>query len=215
LKRVAAESIGKVDIFDLLMYIANGRSEKGEIWNRIQQILKRSQIGELEADTGRLLELYGLFNPRRYTGSAYLTVKLFLIFREIRIQFKDIGAYQYNPAICCIPDFHVREALRETGLLPESDNSIRSLIEASEIVANNFCSEEYDLYDLPLFFAHKENCLKTIIEQSDIAETVLQNQTVKCPTCGSPIVWRTSKTGETYRGCTNYDGGCRWNDRSY
>lgn len=38
----------------------------------------------------------------------------------------------------------------------------------------------------------------------------------KCPMCGSKLVWRKSdKTGEIYRGCTNFSGGCRWNDRSH
>jgi len=37
-----------------------------------------------------------------------------------------------------------------------------------------------------------------------------------CPNCGSDLVWRVAMlTGELYRGCTNYDGGCRYNDRSY
>jgi len=38
----------------------------------------------------------------------------------------------------------------------------------------------------------------------------------KCPVCGSRLVWRRAqKNNELYRGCTNFDGGCRWNDRSY
>jgi predicted RNA-binding Zn-ribbon protein involved in translation (DUF1610 family) len=37
-----------------------------------------------------------------------------------------------------------------------------------------------------------------------------------CPKCGSKLVWRVAqKTGEKYRGCTNYDGGCRYQERSY
>lgn len=37
-----------------------------------------------------------------------------------------------------------------------------------------------------------------------------------CPICGSSLVWRKARrTDELYRGCTNYDGGCRYNDRSY
>jgi hypothetical protein len=36
-----------------------------------------------------------------------------------------------------------------------------------------------------------------------------------CPRCGSPLVWRKArKTGESYRGCTNYRA-CRYNERSY
>lgn len=36
-----------------------------------------------------------------------------------------------------------------------------------------------------------------------------------CPDCGSRLVWRRWKTGkgELYVGCTNYDGGCRYQER--
>jgi WD40 repeat protein len=37
-----------------------------------------------------------------------------------------------------------------------------------------------------------------------------------CPICGSDMVWRRAKkTGELYRGCTNYNSGCRYQERSY
>jgi len=37
-----------------------------------------------------------------------------------------------------------------------------------------------------------------------------------CPKCGSKLVWRVAKkTGELYRGCDNFDGGCRYQERSY
>jgi hypothetical protein len=38
----------------------------------------------------------------------------------------------------------------------------------------------------------------------------------ECPKCGAPLVWRKARrTGELYRGCTNYKGGCRYQERSY
>lgn len=38
----------------------------------------------------------------------------------------------------------------------------------------------------------------------------------QCPQCGAKLVWRKARrTGESYRGCTNFSGGCRYNDRSY
>jgi hypothetical protein len=38
----------------------------------------------------------------------------------------------------------------------------------------------------------------------------------KCPLCSSDLVWRKARlTGELYRGCTNYEGGCRYQERSY
>lgn len=37
-----------------------------------------------------------------------------------------------------------------------------------------------------------------------------------CPKCGSKLVWRIARlTGELYRGCTNWEGGCRYHERSY
>jgi len=37
-----------------------------------------------------------------------------------------------------------------------------------------------------------------------------------CPRCGGRLVWRKArKTGELYRGCTNFKKWCRWQDRSY
>jgi hypothetical protein len=37
-----------------------------------------------------------------------------------------------------------------------------------------------------------------------------------CPLCGSNMVWRqATKTDELYKGCTNFDGGCRYQERSY
>lgn len=37
-----------------------------------------------------------------------------------------------------------------------------------------------------------------------------------CPKCGSKLVWRKARlTGELYRGCTNWEGGCRYHERSY
>jgi hypothetical protein len=37
-----------------------------------------------------------------------------------------------------------------------------------------------------------------------------------CPLCGSNMVWRqATKTGELYKGCTNFEGGCRYQERSY
>ena len=37
-----------------------------------------------------------------------------------------------------------------------------------------------------------------------------------CPQCGSPLVWQKAElTGELYRGCINFDGDCRYKERSY
>ena len=51
---------------------------------------------------------------------------------------------------------------------------------------------------------------------SDVDEGKRGEIAGKCPDCGHPLVWRkATKTGEIYRGCTNFDGGCRYQERSY
>ncbi|MEM2129652.1 MAG: hypothetical protein QXZ70_03535 [Candidatus Bathyarchaeia archaeon] len=210
LKKIATSTIGNQGIFDLLNYLTNET-----IWNKIKQILNSPKIGEQEADIERLSNLYGLFNPRRYSGGAFLTVKVFLIFRELRIQFRNIEKYQYHPAICCIPDSHVRNALKELGLISDDRIDVKSLISYSQIVAEHFCTGTYELYDLPLFFVHKENCLNKIIAAGSCASTS-EKDAGYCPSCGSPLIWRQARlTGEFYKGCTNFRGGCRWHNRSY
>jgi hypothetical protein len=97
-----------------------------------------------------------LDSSRPYNGEAYLTVKAFLIFRELRIQFRDSGKYQYHPIICCTPDRHVRRALKALRLLDNTSHDMNNLIHASEIVAKHFCTDRYELYDLPLFFWNRE-----------------------------------------------------------
>lgn len=139
LNSIAHNFIGNPDVFSLLMFIANGRANDGNIWTKIRGILNFPGIGYKADDVNRLKELFGVFNPRKYRGNAYLTVKTFLIFREIRIQFRNIGKYQYHPAICCIPDSNVRNALRKLDLLEKPGTDINSLISSSKIVAEYFC----------------------------------------------------------------------------
>jgi hypothetical protein len=165
LKTIGSEEFRNLCIFDLIEYIANGDNDKGRIWLQINNILKAERIGDLEADKNRLLQLHELFSHSEYARSAYLTVKVFLIFRELRIQFKKTGQYQYHPAICCIPDYHVISALQEIGLLKGFSKNIANQIHASEIVSHHFCNQTYDLYDLPLYFAHKDHFIEKMLEQ--------------------------------------------------
>jgi len=149
LEQIAIQDIQNRRVFDLLMFIAMG----GNVWTGIKQILNSPEIGDRHSDLIRIKKLWGIFNnPRR---GAYLTVKTFLIFREIRIQFRNTGRYQYHPIVCCVPDYHVREALKELDVLHEIKKDLNSLLTVSEIVAEHFCKEPYELYDLPLFFWHK------------------------------------------------------------
>jgi len=156
LEHLAFEEIGDLKhtraILNLLMFIASEN-----IWMKIKQILDSPKIGNEECDLERLRHLWDLFNsPRR---EAYLTIKIFLVFREIRIQFRDTGMYQYHPAICCIPDSHVRKALAKLKLIQDAKRTdFQSLASCSRTVAEHFCRGLYDLYDLPLFFWHKEVC---------------------------------------------------------
>jgi len=150
LEQIALVTIQNLHIFNLLMYIAN----ENEVWVEIRRILMSPKIGDVESDLRRLRQLWGIF--KYVKKGAYLTVKTFLIFREIRIQFRETGKYQYHPAICCVPDSHVRSALVKLGLIKDAtETGLQSLADCSRIVAKYFCRDPYELYDLPLFFWHK------------------------------------------------------------
>jgi len=118
------------------------------------------KIGDKESDLKRLRQLWAIFNNTR--KDAYLTVKTFLIFREIRIQFRDTGKYQYYPAICCVPDSNVRKALAKLGLIQDAEKKdFHNLVIASRIVAEHFCKDPYELYDLSSFFGVKKKIVKS------------------------------------------------------
>jgi hypothetical protein len=138
------------------MFIANGALNGENVWATVKGILESPVIGNEEDDLRRLRELYGIFNPPRYHGQAYPTVKVFLIFREIRTQFRGTGKYQYHPTVCCVPDRNVRRALIRLGILDEIKNDLNNMVEASRRIADAFCTKEHELYDLPLFFWYKE-----------------------------------------------------------
>lgn len=210
LMEIACEIIRNLQVYELLMFIVNGKN----MWATIKEVLEFPVIGDEEDDLRRLERLYELFNPPYYNRKAYLTVKIFLIFREIRIQFREYGKYQYHPVICCVPDSNVRKALKDLGLMGEAKNDLNSMTMASRLMADAFCTEEYELYDLPLFFWYKEKGKHISIGISRRLSTKGKYAGV-CPKCGSPLVWRRAKlTNEVYRGCTNFLQ-CRWNDRSY
>ncbi len=222
--QTARDEIGNEGIFNVLNFIANGSIDNVQIWPEINSILTSENSSYKDFDVSRLKRLYYLINPpnrkRNYDGNAYLTKKVFLIFREIRIQFRESGNFQYHPSICCVPDSHVQQALIKLGILDKQQNQIEGLLKVSEIVSEYFCEFPYELYDLPLFFANKENFLQNILQLKSEEEVASKQDFVEsagiCPMCGSKLVWRKArKTGERYRGCTNFQRGCRWNDRSY
>jgi hypothetical protein len=141
-------------IFYLLSFIVNGQIQGTSVWTRIKNIINSPNIGVKEDDEIRLTNLYNLFNSlHQRSENAFFTVKTFLIFRELRIQFHALNMYQYHPAICCVPDSHVRRALHYLNLRSDwpEKNRIDNLIATSEVVAEHFCSGKYELYDLPLF----------------------------------------------------------------
>jgi len=154
LMTLADKTIGNRGIFNLLDFIAGEDN-----WELIKWVLTFPKIGDRQSDLKRLKKLWALLNnPSR---GAYLKVNLFLIFREIRIQFRKTDRYQYHPAICCVPDSHVRMALADLGLIENPNrHDIESLITFSEIVAEHFCRKPYELYDLPLFLWHKTGQMK-------------------------------------------------------
>ena len=52
--------------------------------------------------------------------------------------------------------------------------------------------------------------------ESNPGEPIRGNYAGECPLCHSSLLWRKAQmTGELYRGCTNFENGCRWKDRSY
>lgn len=217
LRSIAYDTIRNPHVFNLLMFIANGEVNGEKVWTKIKRILNSPGFGNRGSDVNRLKELYGIFNPRKYEEKAYFTVKTFLVFREIKIQFRSTGRYQYHSIICCIPDSNVRKALKKLNLWYRTGNDINSLISASEIVAENFCTDIYELYDLPLFVWYREKIKKhPFCKKEGKTQYVKCGHAGICPLCGAPLVWRRAQlTGELYRGCTNFKGGCRWNDRSY
>ena len=149
LKILAVKTIGNTGIFSLLNFIS-----REDNWELIKWILTFPEIGDKRSDMKRLKKLWVLVNDP--PKGAYLKVKLFLIFREIRIQFRNTNRYRYHPAICCVPDSHVRMALADLGLIENPKSyDLESYIRFSEIVAENFCRKPYELYDLPLFLWHK------------------------------------------------------------
>lgn len=160
LRLLAHDVIGNSAVFNALSFATQGTIGAESVWSRIIMTLEAPEIGSKDHDLRRLRGLYGIFDPknglRQYKGKAYLTVKAFLVFRELRIQFRDEKKYQYCPEICCIPDSVVRNALSELDLLDDTGTNLDNLIHASELVAENFCNERYELYDLPLFFRYRK-----------------------------------------------------------
>lgn len=217
LTQIARDEIGNEGIFNILNFIVNGNIDNVQIWSEITNILTSENIGDKDFDMNRLKRSYYLINPppsRKYEGQAYLTKKVFLIFREIRIQFRKSGKFQYHPSICCVPDSHVQQALIKLDILDKRQKQIEGLLKVSEIVSKYFCEFPYELYDLPLLFANKENFLQNILQLKSEEKVTSKQDFVEsagiCPMCGSKLVWRKArKTGERYRGCTNFQGGCR------
>lgn len=217
---IAREKITNSSVFNILDFIVNGEIDNNSVWGRIREILNSRNVGNEIYDVNRLKQLYFIFNPekrrRHYEGDAYLTKKTFLVFRELRIQFRELERYQYHPSICCVPDSHVEESITNIlGILIKSKKyeteKVEWLLKISRKVAECFCRTPYELYDLPLFYAHKESAYGQLNQQPRRGMYA-----GKCPMCGSPLVWRKARqTAELYRGCTNFKGGCRWQDRSY
>jgi len=152
--RTADDSLWNPNVFNTLLFIAGGQVKGERIWKKIQHTLISPIIGNKKSDLDRLKQLYDIFNPKP-SERAYLTVKTFLIFREVRIQFRNTKKFQYHPSICCIPDSRVRNALKRLNLINNIGNDFKTLRSASEIVSQHFCEGSYELYDLPLFFWEK------------------------------------------------------------
>jgi len=68
-------------------------------------------------------------------------------------------------------------------------------------------------WEVPL----KRNEKASLEKQSELSHQPKRHEYAGvCPKCGARLVWRRAqRTGELYRGCTNYKGGCRYQERSY
>jgi len=189
LKEIAYIKIGNSSVFNILSFIVNGEINGKPVWSRIKEILDLGKVGDKNSDVSRLKWLYHIFNPtngrRYYEGKAYLTKKIFLIFREIRIQFRASGKYQYHPAICCVPDRHVQQALIKLGILDSERNGVNGFLEVSKIIAEYFCRPPYELYDLPLFLANREEHSPLNKNVSSSLKQSLENEDLDiCPKRG-------------------------------
>jgi tetratricopeptide (TPR) repeat protein len=67
-----------------------------------------------------------------------------------------------------------------------------------------------------IVYANLKLEFKQIVENDTNNIPIRGTDAGTCPICGSILVWRrATKTDELYRGCTNFDGGCRYQERSY
>lgn len=127
---------------------------------------------------------------------------------------------------------------KKVALKTERDriiNKINSFVQPEEQIEENNPKKEYinqpiweehprEYEDLDpenyhmLRESHKDKASKNTSSNSFL-DTGIREQGAyagMCPVCGSQLFWRRAKkTGELYRGCTNYNGGCHYNERSY
>ena len=89
----AKKEIKNEAVFNILDFAVNGIVNNTQVWTKINDILTSKNSGDGTSDVNRLKHLYYIFNPinegRYYEGQAYLTKKVFLIFREIRVQLRN------------------------------------------------------------------------------------------------------------------------------
>jgi len=98
-----------------------------------------------------ILNVYEMF---KNGNSTPLKVKIFFILREMKSQ----RILEVDDDFCCIPDNNAREMMNITGLSDRkwsSNPDIQEMIRISKEISDLFNNEEYQLYDMPLFWFYR------------------------------------------------------------
>ena len=104
-----------------------------------------------------ILDLHKKFGKSE--GTTPLAVKIFLILREMKAQ----RVLEITGDYCCVPDNNVREMMYLTGLSDRKwmkHPDIEEMIGISKEVSAFFDKDEYELYDMPLFWFYRTTCVK-------------------------------------------------------
>ena len=145
----------------------------------------------------------------------------------------EITAFSYDPkdltGLLAEINRHVTEEVSKRGNVQKIFNvTIKdSVVQRTNLMsfcdADGKCSGDVTIEDSVVMRSNilssdPDNAEEVAIPQTDNKNSTPASSKIAgiCPQCGSKLVWRVAqKTGEKYRGCTNYNGGCRYQERSY
>jgi len=172
-----------------------------------------------------------------YYGRTKVTHKEMVIKLGIAkdMDMVEITAFSYDPkdltGLLAEINRHVTEEFSKRGNVQKIFNvSIKdSVVQRTNLMsfcdAEGKCSGDVTIEDSVVMRSNisnpdHEKPEEVAIQQTDNKTTTPPPQQGDyagiCPDCGSKLVWRVAqKTGELYRGCDNFDDGCRYHERSY